>query len=114
MAHRSDAARRHADLPWMPFGVSDELGNRASWNRWIHRQNVGLAADGRDRRDVPAEIEIEFVVEERAGCGGCADKKERITIRRRFHHRLVPEGGARAGPFFDDKLWAEPLRQPLT
>jgi hypothetical protein len=63
MAHRSYVARSHADLAWITFGVGDELGNRASWNRWIHHHNGGLAADGRDRRDVPDEIEIEFVVD---------------------------------------------------
>ena len=94
--------------------MSDELGNRASWNRWIHHHNVGLAADGRDRRDVPDEIEIEFVVEQRAGYGRSADKQERITIRGRFHDRLSADSGARAGPIFDDERLAKPLRQPLT
>src|SRR6266436_1082969 len=114
MAHRSYAARSHTNLAWITFGVSDELGNRASWNRWIHHYNVGLAADGRDRRDVPDEIEIEFVVEQRAGYGRCADKQERITIRGRFHDRLSADSGARAGPIFDDERLAKPLRQPFT
>src|SRR6516164_8792189 len=98
MAHRSCAAGRHADLAWIGFRVSDELGNSASWSRWMHHHNVGLAADGRDRRDVPGEIEIEFVVDQRAGYGRCADKQERITIRERFYDRLCADSGARAGP----------------
>src|SRR6516164_1207854 len=104
MAYRSHAARSHADLAWITFGVSDELGNRANWNRWIHHDNVGLAADGRDRRDVSDEIE--FVVEQRAGYGRCANKQEHITIGDRFHHRLSADSGARAGPIFDDERLA--------
>src|SRR6516165_7490387 len=103
MAYCSHAARRHADVAEITFGVSDELGNRASWYRWIHHHNVRLAADGRDRRDVPDEIEIEFVVEQRAGYGRCTDKQERITIRGRFRDRLSADSGARAGPIFDDE-----------
>jgi hypothetical protein len=76
--------------------------------------NVGLAADGRDWRDVPDEIEIEFVVKQRAGYGRCADEQERITIRGRFHDRLGADSGARAGPIFDDERLAKPLRQPFT
>src|SRR2546430_2065250 len=97
MGDRSYPARCHGDLAWITFSVSDELGKRASWNRWIHHNNVGLAADGRDRRDVADEIEIEFVVEQRAGDGRCA-----------------ADSGARAGPIFDDEGLAKPLRQPLT
>ncbi len=59
---------------------------------------MGLAADGRDRRDVPDEIEIEFVVEQRAGYGRCADKQERITIRGAFTTASVLPSDIRAGP----------------
>src|SRR6266446_1904421 len=107
MAHRSHAARRHADLAWITFGISDELRDRLGRNRRVHHHNVGLAADGRDRRDVPDEIEIEFVVEQRAAYGRCADKQERITIRGRFHDRLSADSGARAGPIFDDERLAK-------
>src|SRR6516162_10924959 len=109
MAHRSRPARRHADLAGITFGVSDELRNCASWNRWIDHHDVGLAADGRDWRDVPDEIEIEFVVEQRAGYGRCADKQERITIRGRFHDRFSADSGARARPVFNDERLAKPL-----
>jgi len=63
MGHRSNAARRHADLAWITFGISDELRDRLGRNRWIHHHNVGLAADGRDRRDVADKIVVEFVLE---------------------------------------------------
>src|SRR6516225_11974408 len=105
MAYRSRAARRHADLAGIGFSVSDELGNRASWYRWIHHHNVRLAADGRDRRDVPDEIEIEFVVEQRAGYGRCADKQERITSGAAFATASVPIVVPAPGLFSMTKGW---------
>jgi len=69
---------------------------------------------GRDRRDVPDEIEIEFVVEQRAGYCRCADKQERITVRGRFHDRFSADSGACAGPIFDDERLAKAFRQPFT
>ena len=101
-------------LPGLAFGVSDELGNRPGRNRWIHHHNVGHAADGRDRRDVADEIEIELVVEQRAGYGRCADQQERIAIRGRFHDRLGADIAAGTRPVLDDEWLAKPLRQPLT
>src|SRR5262249_6915272 len=114
MAYRSRAARRHADLAYITFGVSDELGNRASWNRWMHYHNVGLAADGRDRRDVPNKIETEIGVECGVNCIRGANLQKRIAIGGGLHDRF---GGGIAGstrPVLDYELLSKSLRQPLT
>jgi len=37
-----------------------------------------------------------------------------VTIRRRVHHRLGGDIGARARPVLNDELLAEPIRKPLT
>jgi hypothetical protein len=49
----SGAARSHADLSRVGPGVSDELGNRVGWHRWIDHHDYGVLADARNRRDVP-------------------------------------------------------------
>src|SRR5262249_40647554 len=56
-------ARCHVELARMGLGVGDELGNRLGRDRWIHYQDLGCADDGRDRRDVADEVEIDLVVE---------------------------------------------------
>src|SRR6266480_4808295 len=84
MAHRSHAARRHADLAWITFGISDELRDRPGRNRRVHHHNVGLAADGRDRRDVAYEIEIELVVKRRVPRVSRSNLQQRVAVRWRF------------------------------
>src|SRR5262249_43049426 len=62
------ARRRHVNLAWVGFGVSDELRKCLSRKRCVHQHNVGLADNARDRRDVANEIETEPLIKR---CGGC-------------------------------------------
>src|SRR5262249_52953904 len=50
-------------IPRVGLGVGDELGHGLGWDRWINLQDEGEACDSPDGRDVPNEIEIEFLVE---------------------------------------------------
>jgi hypothetical protein len=56
------AGGRHVDPARISLGIANELGNGLGWNRWVHHDDIWLAADGRDRRDVADEIEAELVV----------------------------------------------------
>src|SRR5947207_1582176 len=113
MAHRSHAARRHADLAWITFGISDELRDRPGRNRRVHHHNVGLAADGRDRRDVAYEIEIEVVVKRRVPRVSRSNLQQRVAVRWRAHDRFGTKIAAGARPVLDDKRLTEAFRQPV-
>jgi len=79
---------------------------------------LGLAGEGRDRRDVADNIEIELLVKcsekrsvDRAAWSHC---EERMAVRRRAHDRLRADRAAGARPVLDDEGLAEPFRQPLS
>jgi hypothetical protein len=59
MVSGTDAGRPHVDLAGTGLGVGNELGNGVDRQRWIYLQDMGLAVNGRDRRDVADQIEIE-------------------------------------------------------
>ena len=52
----------------------------------MHRHDVRYVVQGRDRRDVADEIEIELVVERRVDRVVAPDQEERVAIR--AHNRL--------------------------
>ena len=56
------AGGRHVDPAWISLGIGNELGNGPGGKRWVHYDDIGLAADGRNRRDVTDEIKAELVV----------------------------------------------------
>src|SRR5215472_14779309 len=97
----------------MSFGISDELGDRLSWNRWIHHHEVGHDNNAGDRRDVADEIEVELLIKRRVHRVRRMDEEERIAIRYRTHDGLRGDIGAGARPVLDNELLAEPLREPL-
>src|SRR5215831_17969875 len=97
----------------MSFGISDELGDRLSWNRWIHHHEVGHDNNAGDRRDVADEIEVELLIKRRVHRVRRMDEEERIAIGYRTHDGLRGDISAGARSVLDDKLLAEPLRQPL-
>jgi hypothetical protein len=109
-----NARRCHVDLARVGFGVSDELGNCLGWNRWIHHHKVRQPDDARDWRDVADEIEAELFVERRIDRMCAADQEQRVAVRGCTHDHLRRDIGASTRPVLDDKLLAEPLRQPLT
>jgi hypothetical protein len=79
----------------------------------IHHHDIGKADDGRDRRDVVDEIEIELVIERRIARVRCSDKEESISVRRCPHDRLGSDVAASARAVLDDELLAEPFRQQV-
>src|SRR5579864_5764228 len=109
----ADAGRRHVDLAWIGFGVSDELRDCLSRNGWIDHHDIGYAHDARNRRDVADEIEIEFFIKRRVDRGRRRDKEKRVTIRRRIHDGLGGDVRACTWPVLDDEWLAKLLRQPL-
>ena len=75
-----------------------------------YHDDIGLANDARDRRDVADEIEIELVVERRVDRVRRAGHEKRVSVRRRTHDRLGGDIGTSTRPVLDDELLAEPLR----
>src|SRR5262245_35466068 len=58
MGRCSGSSRRHVDLAWIGFGVSDELVNRLVRYRWVYHHDVSKADDAPDRPYVADEIEV--------------------------------------------------------
>src|SRR5262249_42020467 len=56
VAGRSDARRCHADLVWIGFGVSNELGNCLGRKGWIYLKDKGRANEARNGRDVANKV----------------------------------------------------------
>src|SRR5712691_1664203 len=108
------AGRRHVDPARIGLGVGYYLGNRFGLKRWVHQHDEGLSDDGRDRRDVAAEIEIELVVERRVDHAIRTNHEQRIAVRGRLDDSLGADIAAGAWPVVDDEGLAEPVRQPLT
>src|SRR5260221_5699229 len=79
-----DAGRCHIELAWIGLGISHKLRTRLGGNRWVNQHNLGLTADGRDRRDVANEVEIELVVDRGSGCVPSSDQEKRVTVRLAF------------------------------
>src|SRR5215813_9829116 len=98
----------------MSFGISDELGDRLGWNRWIHHHEVRHDNNAGDRRDVADEIEVELLIKRRVHRVRRMDEEERIAIRYRTHDGLRGDISAGARPVLDNELLAESLGQPLT
>src|SRR5262249_35252500 len=113
MGRTSHGARRNVDLAWISLGISDELGDRLGWDRWMHQHDVRHDNDAGDRRDITDEIEVELVVERRVDRVGRVDQEERIAIRGRTHDRLRGDITAGARSVFYDKLLTKSLREPL-
>ena len=80
----------------------------------MYHDDVGIAADARDRRDVADQVEIELVVDRGVDRIHRSGHQQRISVWGRVHDRLGGDIAGRARPILDDKLLTEPLRQPLT
>src|SRR5262249_725378 len=74
----------------------------------------GTPDDAGNRRNVAAEIEIEFRKDRRGDGVRCRDIEQRIAVGSRPHGRLGADVGTRAGPVFDDELLTEALGEPLS
>src|SRR5262245_13058675 len=114
MGWNAVAARRHVDLARVGLGVSNELRDCLGRNRWMHRYDVRLPANARDRRDVADEIETKLVIEGGVDGVPTADQEERITVRGRTHDRFGSNIAGCTRPILDDKRLAEPLRKRLS
>ena len=108
------AGRGHVDLARTGLGVGDEFGNRVGRHRWMHQQDVGLAANAPDRCDVADKVVVKFVIERRADHRVGTDQEECITVRWCSHDDLKGDIAAGAGSVFDDKRLAKPFREQLT
>src|SRR5262249_18290131 len=97
----------------MSFGISDELGDGLSWNRWIHHHEVGGDNNAGDRGEVADEIEFELLIKLRVLRVRRMDEEGLIAIRSRTPDGLRGDISAGARRVLDDELLAEPLRQPL-
>src|SRR5262249_5670107 len=82
--------------------------------RWIYRHDIWCADDASDWRDVTDEIVIELVVECGVDRGRVSHQQERVAVGRGTHDRLGANLAAATRPVVDNKLLAEPLRQPLS
>jgi hypothetical protein len=111
MRHASAAARRHADLARVRFGIGDEFRDRLGRQRGSHLHHQGQATDHRDRNDIADEIEAEGLVQRRIGRHRLGYQEQRVAVRRRAHDRLDADIGARTGPVLDDEGLPQPLRQ---
>src|SRR5262249_19864222 len=112
MAGSSDAGRSQINLARIGLGISDKLGDRLGWNRWIHHHDGGHATDASDRCDIADEIEIEFVVERRIDRVRRAHQEKCVAVRWGTHDRLGADVRAATWAVFYDELLAEPSREP--
>jgi hypothetical protein len=77
--------------------------------RWIDLHDVRHAQQAGDRVGVADEIVAELVIEAGVDRVGGRDQKQRVAVRRRFHHALGRDVAARAGTVLDHELLAEPF-----
>ena len=109
MRRGSDAARAVAELARAGFGISNQLGDGARRNRWVHDEDKRVAADACDGRYIADEIEIELVIERCVDGVRYAADEESVPICGRTHHRLGGDIAAATWPILDHKRLAEPL-----
>jgi len=109
MHRRADAWRRDVDLARISFGIGDKLAKRRGGKRWTDQQHHRQPNHAGDRRDIPDEIEIEFLVERRIDGIGRDDSQQRVAVGRGAYHRLGGDITAGAGPAFHHKGLAQML-----
>src|SRR5215510_8684780 len=80
----------------------------------MHHHDVRHIVDGRDRRDVAEEIEIELVVQGRVDRVESAGHEQRVAVCGRAHDRLGCDVAAGSRTVVDDERLTEPLGEPLT
>src|SRR5262249_61586440 len=80
----------------------------------MHRHDVRHVVQGRDRRDVADEIEIELVVERRVDRVESTGQEQRVAVGWGTHDRLGGDVAAGSRTVVDDERLTEPLREPLT
>jgi hypothetical protein len=89
-----------AILPGLAFAYAMNSGTVR-----VHHDDIGLTADAGDRRDVPNETEIEFVVKRGIDCIWCGHEQECVSVGSRLHDSLGSEIAASARPVLgDDRL----------
>src|SRR5262249_57214552 len=98
MAGTSDPTRRHGELARIGLGVSDELGRRLGWNRWVHQHDVRVHDNAGDRCDIANEVEIELVVQRRVDRAVTPGYEQRIAVLRSAHDRPGGDIGAATPP----------------
>src|SRR5262245_59244809 len=94
--------------------MGDELGNRSGRDQRIDGQDLRHAGKTCNRRDIADEIETELFIECCVESSRHVEPEERIAVRRRAHDRFGGEIGSGTWAVLDNKLLAEPLREPLT
>ena len=114
MGRCSGSSRRIIDFARASFGIGDELENRLTRDRWIYRHDKLCADNASDWRDIADEIVVELVVERRVGRVETTDQEKRVAVCGRAHDHLGADVAAATRPVVDNKLLAEPLRQPLS
>src|SRR5262245_29286402 len=105
MAGSSDAGRSQIDLARIGLGISDKVGDRLGWNRWIRHHDGGHASDASDRRDIADEIEIEFVVKRRVDRVRRAHQEKGVAARWGTHDRLGADVGAATRAVSTTNCW---------
>jgi hypothetical protein len=100
-------------LPGIALRIGNEVAEGLGWNRWVHHQNVGLAADPGNRCDVADEIEIELLKQRGVDRIRRNGQQERVAIGRGVHDGLGGQIAAGPRAVFDDEWLTEPLLQPL-
>src|SRR5437870_1604307 len=110
MCRSPDAARPHIDFARVGLRISDELGNRSDWKRWMHLHHEGHADDPRDRCDVADEIVIESLVKRHVDQVRRIGQEERMTVGWRTYNQLGADLAISARPVLDEEALPEPLR----
>src|SRR5438552_15967048 len=80
----------------------------------MDHNNIGLAIQAHDRRDIADEIIVELIIERRVDRVSHIDHEKRVSVSGRTHDGLRADIVASARPVINDKWLAEPLREPLT
>src|SRR5215472_14412308 len=114
MGRCSGSSRRIIDFARASLGIGDELRNRLSRDLWIYRHDKWCADNASDWRDIADEIVVELVVECRIDRVETTDQEKGVAVCGRAHDGLGADIAAATRPVVDNKLLAEPLRQPLS
>src|SRR5262245_16188399 len=94
--------------------MGDEFRNRSGRDRWMDRNDVGLAIQTQNWRDVADEVEIELIVERGIDCVCHIDQEKRVSVGGCTHNSLRANIVASTRAVVDDEWLAELLREPLT
>src|SRR5258707_1193742 len=113
MGRRADSRRREAELVRVGFGVSDQFRDGCGLNQWMDDDDLWLANDARDRRDIAHEIEFEVLVKSRVDRSRGGDHEKGVAVRWRAYDHFGAEVASGSWSILDHEGLSEVLRQPL-